>query len=387
MRKRNTNSFAILLAAIMALSIGSFIMMPSRALAASSPEITLLPPAAPPGTPIMVNGTGFQSGATVDLSWFGYIVDVPGISGHIGYYPIKTGVTVEPDGSFQTTIITPYDFSDTIHFVNATQNGQGTGITDATFTIAPTLSLSSEPANYTDGQQVFLTVYGAPLGTAAFAMGLNPQNETMVLKLTYDNAMWGFVTSHLETEGPVVTAGFTGGDIGGNATIRFNAVGEVGQHIIRGYVGAKDTSPYLPCEIGGQAVFTIVGPGLDAESILSKLNSLDTQILSVQGDTAIIETGVGNVTTSLSNIDAKITSLQGSVAIVSTDVGTLSGNITSVSNGVATIQTSLGNLTVSDTAVKNSSDTTGSYTLVLLVLVLIELIVLAVVATRVYRKS
>lgn len=387
MHKRNTNSFAVFLAAIIALSIGSFIMVPSKALASGSPAITLLPPAAPPGTPIVVNGASFQSGATVDLSWFGYIVDVPGISGHIGYYPIKTGVTVAPDGSFQTTIITPYDFSDTIHFVNATQNGQGTGITNATFTIAPTLSLSPQPANYTDGQQVFLTVYGAPLGTAALAMGLNPQNEVTVLKLTYDNTMWGFVTSHLATEGPIVTAGFTGGDIGGNATIRFSAVGGVGQHIIRGYVGAKDTPPYLPCEIGGQAVFTIVGPSLDTESILSKLSSLDTQILSVQGDTAIVKTGLGNVTTSLSNIDARITSLQGSVATVSTDVGTLSGNVTSVSNGVATIQTNLGTLTVSDAAVKNSSDTAGYYALIVLVLALIELIILAVVATRVYRKS
>ena len=209
MKNQKGNSAAIILSVILALSIGSLIMIPAKTLAANPPAITLSPPAGPVGIPITVNGTGFQSGATVDLSWFGYIVDVPGITGHMGDYPIKTGVTVAPDGSFVTTFITPYDFSDIAHFVNATQNGVGTGITNATFTIVPTLSLSPQPANYTDGQQVFLNVYGAPLGTAAFVMGLNPQNEVTVLKLTYDNTMWGFVTSHLATEGPIVTAGFT----------------------------------------------------------------------------------------------------------------------------------------------------------------------------------
>lgn len=327
MQNHKSNSAAIFLTFILALSLGGFVMVPTKALSVNPPAITLLPPAAPVGTPITVDGTNFQPGATVDLSWFGYIIDIPGIKGHLDYYPIKTGTTVASDGSFQTTIIAPCDFSDITHFVNATQNGVGTGITNATFTIMPTISLSPQPANYTDGQQVFLTVYGAPLGTAAFAMGLNPQNETTVLKLTYDNAMWGFVTSHLATEGPIVTAGFTGGDIGGNATVRFNAVGEIGQHIIRGYVGAKDTPTYLPCEIGGQAVFTIAGPSLDAQTILSQLN-----------------------------------------------------------NGVASIQTNLGNLTVSDQEVKNSSDTMGYYALVALGLTAINLIILVVIAVRVFRK-
>jgi hypothetical protein len=272
--------------------------------------------------------------------------------------------------------------------VNATQNGVGTGITNATFTIVPTLSLSPQPANYTDGQQAFLNVYGAPLGTAAFVMGLNPQNEVTVLKLTYDNAMWGFVVSHLATEGPIVTAGFTGGDIGGNATVRFSAVGEVGQHIIRGYVGTKDTPPvpYLPCEIGGQVVFTIVGPSLDAQAILSQLSSLDAEIASVQGDTATIKTNLGNVTTSLSNINAQIVSLQGNVATISTNLGTLNGTVTSVDNGVATIQTSLGTLAVSDQGVKSSSDTTENYALAALALSIISIIILLAVAIQVFRK-
>jgi hypothetical protein len=329
--KQKGNSAAVFLTLILAVSIGTFIMMPTKVLAAS-PAITLLPPAAPPGTPITVNGTDFQPGFTVDLYWFGYIVDVPGITGHVGYYPIKTGVTVAPNGSFVTTFVAPYDFSDIIHFVNATQNGDGIGITNATFTIVPTLSLSPQPANYTDGQQVFLNVYGAPLGTAAIAMGLPhtpPPGEVSVLKLTYDNAMWGFVVSHLATEGPIVTAGFTGGDIGGNATVRFNAVGGVGQHIIRAYEGAKDTPPvpYLPCEIGGQAVFTIVGPGLDAQTILGQLN-----------------------------------------------------------NGINSIQTNLGNLTVSDQGVKNSSDKTGNYALAAMAFSVISLIILLAVAIQVFRK-
>jgi hypothetical protein len=326
MQNGKRNFAAIFLTTILALSISGFVMVPAKA-ASVGPAIALSPPAGPVGIPITVNGTNFQPGATVDLSWFGYIVDVPGITGHVGYYPIETGMTVAPDGSFVTTFITPYDFSDIAHFVNATQNGVGTGITNATFTIVPTLSLSPQPANYTDGQQVFLNVYGAPLGTAAFVMGLNPQNETTVLKLTYDNTMWGFVTSHLATEGPIVTAGFTGGDIGGNATVRFNAVGEVGQHIIRGYVGAKDTSTYLPCEIGGQATFTIVGPSLDAQTIVSQLN-----------------------------------------------------------NDVASMQTNLGNLASSNDAIKGSEDNLVNYGIGALALSAISLIILLAVAIQVFRK-
>ena len=142
----------------------------------------------------------------------------------------------------------------------------------------------------------------------------------------------------------------------------------------------------MPCEIGGQVVFTIVGPSLDAQAILSHLSSLDAEIVSVQGDTATIKTNLGNVTTSLSNINAQIVSLQGNVATISTNLGTLNGTVTSVNNGVATIQTSLGTLEVSDQGVKNSSDTTGNYALAALALSIISIIILLAVAIQVFRK-
>jgi hypothetical protein len=207
-------------------------------------------------TPITVKGTGFKSGATVNLTWFGFILDVPGITGHLGYKSIKTGIPVSSSGNFSTTIYAPYDFSDITHFVNATQSAR------ATFTIMPTLQLSPQKTVYTDGSQILLQVFGGPLGTAAFLMGLNPQNETDVLKFTYDNNVWGFATSHLQTEGPVVTGGFTGGDIGGNITISFKAVGSMGYHDIRGYLGTKNDPavPYLPCIIGGEVEFYIWSP-------------------------------------------------------------------------------------------------------------------------------
>ena len=276
---KNTRVFsAVLLSTFLLLVASSFAT--GTVHAAAPPTITMLPPAGPVGIPATVQGTGFKPGASVDIRWFGFIVDVPGIKGHIGYYTIKTGVTVGSDGNFVTTFRTPYDFSDIVHFVTATQNGVGTGITNATFTIVPSLSLSPQPANYTVGQQVFVNVYGAPLGTAAVAMGLplvGPPGEVTVLKLTYDNTMWGFDTSHLATEGPIVTAGSVG-DIGGNASIRFSAVGEVGPHIIRGYIGAKDTPVYLSCEIGGQAVFNIVGPSSDSKAILTNIGTLGTSV-------------------------------------------------------------------------------------------------------------
>lgn len=258
---KRTRSYVILVAAtvsalFLALFIGNAATMGVKeSLAQDPPKITLLPPAGPVKTSITVVGVNFTPGATVNLTWFGYIVDVSGIKGHLGYYPIKTGITVSHDGNFSTTIIAPYDFSDVPHFINATQNGGGTGITNATFTIVPNLKLSPQPAWYKQGQEVILHVYGGPLGQPALQMGLTP--ELNVLKFTYDNAMWGFATSHLETEGTLVTGGSTGGDIGGNITIRFKAVGGFGKHVIRGYMGDRVTPAYLPCEIGGEVEFYI----------------------------------------------------------------------------------------------------------------------------------
>ena len=251
--KQEGSTTTIFLTVILTLSISSFIMIPTRALAANPPTITLLPPAAPVGTPITVNGANFQPGATVDLSWFGYIVDVPGITGHLGYYPIKTGIAVASDGNFSTTVIVPYDLGDVSHFVNATQNGSGTGIINGTFNIMPSMQLSPAPTNYTEGQEVILHVYGAPTGT----IPVPPTMELMSLKFTYDNNEWGYDDSHLATEGPIATGGFTGGDIGGNITIRFTAVGGVGEHYIRAFEGPSTTAPWLSCEIGGEVTFYI----------------------------------------------------------------------------------------------------------------------------------
>jgi len=382
MKNIKGNSTAIILSVILALAIGSIIMIPAKTMAANPPTITLSPPAGPAGIPITVNGTDFQPGATVDLSWYGYIVDVPGITGHVGYYPIKTGVTVATDGSFVTTFITPYDLGDVSHFVNATQNSSGTGIMNGTFNIMPSMQLSPTPTNYTEGQEVILHIYGAPTGT----IPVPPTMELESLKFTYDNTEWGYDDSHLTTEGPIATGGFTGGDIGGNITIRFNAVGGVGEHQIRAFEGPSTTAPWLSCEIGSEVTFTIVGPSLDAQAILSQLSSLNAEIVSVQGDTATIKTSLGNVTTSLSNINAQIVSLQGNVATISTNLGMLTGTVTSVNSTVATIQTSLGTLEVSDQGVKSSSDTTGNYALAALALSIISIIILLAVAIQVFRK-
>ena len=326
--------FLVFLAATLAFSMVSFAVPLARA-ADPSPQIIILPPAGPPGIPATVMGANFNPGSTVVLSWFGFILDVPGIQGHVGYYSIKTDITVASNGSFVATIMVPNDFSDIVHFVNATQNGVGTGITNATFTVVPTLALSPQPANYNDGQEVLIHMVGAPLGAAAVAMGLptlGPPGEATVVKLTYDNTEWGFVTSHLATEGPIVTAGLTGGDIGGNATIRFDAVGEVGKHIIRGFVGTKNTPPYLPCEIGGEGTFTIVGPSPDTHTILNALAPL----------------GAG-------------------------------GTVTDIKNGVATVQTNLD-------AIKGSTDNSVNYALGAVALSVVNLIILLAVASRVYRK-
>jgi hypothetical protein len=357
MKNQKGNSTAIFLTAILALSIGSFIMIPAKTLAANPPTITLSPPAGPVGIPITVMGTDFQPGATVDMSWFGYIVDVPGIAGHVGTYTVKSGITADQNGNFTTTIVSPSDFSDIPHFVNATQNGIGTGIINATFTTMPTMQLSPQPAIYTNGQQVFLNITGGPLGAAA--LPITQASSAIVLKFTYDNVMWGFDTSHLSTEGPVATGGFIGWDVGGNVSIRFEAVGEVGTHSIRAYAGEKTTPIWLSCEIGGQVSFNITGPTPDTQTILNNLASLNSTILS----------------------------LQGNVATTSTNLGTLTGTVTSVNNGVATIQTNLGTLTTSVDNMQGTTNNEANYSLAALGLSAVDLILLIVLLALVVRKK
>jgi len=329
MNERKPKYTGIILVTILTLAIGSFAIPPAHT--QGPPTITLLPPAAPPGTPITVSGTDFTPGATVDLYWFGYIVDIPGIKGSLGYYPIKTSITVNTDGSFVTTIIAPYDFTDVPHFVNATQNGIGVGITNTTFTIVPILKLSTQPPKFAEGQEVILHVYGGPLGTPAFMMGFS-EHGPQVIKFTYDNTFWGFATSHLETEGPIVTQDGVAGDVGGNITIRFKAVGGVGKHNIRAFIGGKETSPYISCEVGGEVNFEVEG-----------------------------ESG--------------------------TSLGTLDTTVTSLNDDVATIQTDLGNLALSISELEGSTESGDNYVFAALALSIINLIVLLAVATRVFRKT
>ena len=351
-------SLGVILVATLTLAIVSYGPF-TVAQAAPVPTITVLPPAAPVSIPITIRGTDFLPGAKVDLSWFGFIIDVPGINGHLGNYPLKTGITVGSDGSFSTTIITPSDFSDVRHFINATQNGVGTGIVNATFTIMPRMHLSPQPTNYTEGQQVILHVYGGPLGSPAFFMGVSMFPEITVLKYTYDNGNWGYSTSHLETEGPIVTEGFIGGDIGGNITVRFKAVGGVGAHNIRGYVGGKETPPYLSCEIGGEADFYITGPSPDAKSVLNGLTSLNSRAATIDGD-----------------LDS-----------ISTRIGSVDGKATNIGTGVSTLQTNLGTVTTSLSGVKGSADNAVNYSIGALSLSAINLIILLAIGFRVFRKA
>jgi hypothetical protein len=253
-----TRNFAILLVATLTLSVGTYAVLtwqtPNVSAASVSTKITLFPPAGPVQTPITVSGTGFNPGASVNLIWFGYIAS----SHSLGYYPIKTGITAGSDGAFTTTFKAPFDFGvNVLHMVNATQNGVGTGITNTAFNIVPSLQLKTQPENYLEGQEVVLQVFGAPAAGIPVSPGPGAPPEIPILKFTYDNNYWGWIWSHMEPV-PVAT-GFPTGDVGGNATIRFTAVGKSEVHSIRAYEGSLTTiGPWLGCEIGGEVQFEIL---------------------------------------------------------------------------------------------------------------------------------
>jgi hypothetical protein len=262
MKKITSKYLAILILGILTLTTVGFALITTnvqKAQAIGSAAITLLPTVGPVQTPITVNGTGFTPGASVDLYWYGYIAS----SHSLGYYPIKTGITASPDGKFLTTIIAPFDFGiNVLHNVNATESGSGTGaLTNATFTIVPTMQLSPQRAHargYKEGEEVFLRIFGAPAQGITVSPGPGAPPEVPILKFTYDNSYWGWIWSHIEPV-PVAT-GFPTGDIGGNATIRFTVTGASGLHVIRAYEGSIATiGPWLGCEIGGEVHFKIAG--------------------------------------------------------------------------------------------------------------------------------
>jgi len=252
-------SFAILLVAALTLSVGAYAVISWRTPNASAvivpPKITLLPPAGPVQTPITVSGTGFTPGASVNLLWFGYIAS----SHSLGYYPIKTGIVAGSDGAFTTTFKAPFDFGvNVVHMVNATQNGVGKEISNSTFNIVPSLQLQPQSAKYKEGQEVILQVFGAPAEGIPISPGPGAPPEIPILKFTYDNNYWGWIWSHMVPV-PVAT-GYPKGDVGGNATIRFTALGSSKLHAIRAYEGSLTTiGPWLGCEIGGEVKFEIAG--------------------------------------------------------------------------------------------------------------------------------
>jgi hypothetical protein len=267
MKKHASKYVAMVLISVLTSAIISFAILTTRAqnlplppeidqsIDLDPPEITLFPPVGPVQTPITVKGTGFTPSATVDLYWFGYIASTHSL----GYYPIETGVTAAPDGTFTTTIIAPFDFGINVpHNVNATQNGVGTGITNATFAIVPSMQLNPGIGKYKEGQKAILHIYGAPAEGIPYSPAPGAPPEIPILKLTYDNNYWGWIWSHMEPV-PVAT-GYPTGDVGGNATIRFRATGEPKLHSIRAYEGSIATiGPWLGCEIGGEVLFYIDG--------------------------------------------------------------------------------------------------------------------------------
>jgi hypothetical protein len=254
-----TRNFAILLVVALTLSVGAFAVFlvhaPNVSAVPVTAKITLSPPVGPVQTLITVSGTGFTPGASVVLSWYGYQSGPP----YLGYHTIKTGIVAKSDGTFTTTFNAPFDFGvNVVHNVNATQNGHGNGITNTSFNIVPSLKLKNPSAKVKEGQQVWLQLFGVPAQGIAVSPGPGAPPEVPIMKITYDNNYWGWIWSHLVPV-PVAT-GYPTGDVGGNATIRFTAVGSSKIHSIRAYEGSLTTiGPWLGCEIGGEVKFEITG--------------------------------------------------------------------------------------------------------------------------------
>ncbi len=120
------------------------LLLSSAAYAADSPYLSLDPLRGPSGTTVTAQGTGFcVSCGPVEIDF--------------GARPVKQGIAVASDGSFQTTFIVPGGAQAGTDAVNAYQ--QGKLVTQTSFTVTP-----SAPAPTTTPQQTSSPAPGPSAG-------------------------------------------------------------------------------------------------------------------------------------------------------------------------------------------------------------------------------
>ena len=151
----------------------------------STVSCTLTPTQGNPGTPVLVNGAGFEAGKSIALRWVGAVTTSLG------------SAIADSNGAISTTITVPLTAtpSSGVYTVDLLSNQTNSHVT-ATFTVlAPTASLSPSSANagatvavtgtnFGDGETVNVSLFGSSGQVASMATGSVDANGNASASLT-----------------------------------------------------------------------------------------------------------------------------------------------------------------------------------------------------------
>jgi len=189
------------LAIWVALVIVALMPMTARA----EPTLAVSPTSGPPGTLVTVTGSGFASGAAVDVLW--YTMEGNRVSGS-GFVEVSSTVAdavADASGGWTASFVTPYDLGGPPHRVVASASGSSTAETMFTLT-----------------RQTIITPTSGPEGTVieVHMVGGGWTQYDNNVAITYDNAFLGFACSF---------------NSGGNISVFIQASGGPGSHLISVY--------------------------------------------------------------------------------------------------------------------------------------------------------
>ena len=273
------------------------------------PKITLSPKTSgPPGTLVIVTGTGFSPSAEVTIEF-----DTINVTSY-------WGVTTWTDGSFGIMFTPSFFFvpevSDGTYTIKATDENAISA--NAPF-VVPSPVMTLEPS----------TTFGSSMVTAK-GLGF-PPNQPVLLYLE-DSLMVNLID---------LMSG--------------------GQKLFADEYGSYEDSFIVPVTKPGVYAVTayniLLGEELASTSLTiienPTLENIDARLVSINGSIATIETSLGAIEVDISDINARVVSIDGKVATIETDLGTIEIDISdidarlvSINGSIATIETSLGAIEV-----------------------------------------
>jgi hypothetical protein len=278
---------------------------------------------------VTVTAYGFPANSWVSLWWLGYTS-----TDTTNYFLLNS--TVDSTGSYNHTItfVVPPEVNGGGHEVTASTHNwsptvdesllEGAGfVTEATFTILPTISIS--PTSVSANQKGWFTVDGDG----------------------FDNSKLYYV----QIDNSLALSGAPGLQPGtnGDLIINFTSTGfRPGTHQIELYdwTTALGSGSYAPT-VWAYFNVTITGDleGNAVASVQTSLTSIQTSLTAVQTSLSSVQTSLTSITSSLTAIQSSLTSITSTLTGVTSSLTSISSTLTGISGSLSSIQASLTTIT------------------------------------------